>query len=97
MYKFVHIFLTALLCGLSGYFGFIDEDIASETVKWQVAESGCYEYFDGALPSDNTEIKKTKRHAAVIHGNCSDHMTGLAAATFGLYAKLAQHFDEQTF
>lgn len=90
-------FFSALLCGLNGYIAFIDENIAIETVQWQVSESGCYEYFDGTLPTDNTDMRMTKRSADALQGNCSDHMTGLAAATFGLFAKLTEQFEEETF
>lgn len=93
---YVSIF-SALLCGLNGYITFIDENIAIKTVQWQVSESGCYEYFDGTLPTNNTEMRMTKRSADALQGNCSDHMTGLAAATFGLFAKLTEQFEEETF
>lgn len=94
---YVSIFFPALLCGLNGYITFIDENIAIKTVQWQVSESGCYEYFDGTLPTDNTDMRMTKRSADALQGNCSDHMTGLAAATFGLFAKLTEQFEEEIF
>lgn len=85
----------ALLCGITGHLAFIDENIARETVQWQVAETGCYAYFDGTLPSANDETNRTKRHAAILQNNCSDHTTGVSAAAFGLYAKVAQYFNAQ--
>ncbi|XP_055301312.1 UPF0764 protein C16orf89 homolog [Sitodiplosis mosellana] len=87
-----------LLCGISGYAAFIDETTVRDIVQWQVPESGCYEYFDGALPNDNDDMdtKKQKRSAALLEDNCSDHMTGLAAATFGLFAKISSFFHDET-
>lgn len=83
---------VALLCGINGYASFIDELTAREIGSWQVPDSGCFEYFDGALPANGTAGKKLKRHAAHLKGNCSDHMTGLAAASFGLFARV--HYSE---
>lgn len=88
---------VALLCGINGYASFIDELTAREIGSWQVADSGCFEYFDGALPAQDTTAKKPKRHAALLKGNCSDHMTGLAAASFGLFARVTNHFHPQMF
>lgn len=90
--------VAALLCGLSGYIAFIDEFTARDIVQWQVIESGCFEYFDGALPNaDNVNTKKLKRAAVLLKDNCSDHMTGLAAATFGLFAKITNRFYADSF
>lgn len=83
---------SALLCGMSGYAAFIDEDTAKRIVQWQVIESGCFEYFDGSLPNriyDDSRTKRVQRSAVVLKDNCSDHMTGLAAATLGLFAKVS--------
>lgn len=89
-----HLFIyLALLCGINGYAAFIDESTVRDVVQWQVIESGCFEYFDGALPDDNDDgTKKLKRDAVLLKDNCSDHMTGLAAATFGLFAKISNNF-----
>lgn len=87
---------SALLCGLSGYAAFIDENIAKEIVQWQNINSGCFEYFDGSLSNSNDDSstkKIVKRFAALLPDNCSDHFTGLAAATFGLFAKISNHFQ----
>lgn len=86
--------LIALLCGLNGYASFLDENVVKEIVEWQV-ELGCYEYFEGSLDIPTTTelpAKKQKRDAIKLNGNCSDHMTGLAAATFGLFAKLTNQY-----
>lgn len=92
---FVKQFL-ALLCGMSGYLSFIDEFIAKKIGQWQIADSGCFAYFDGTLSSggDDGSAKngKFKRDANRLNGNCSDHMTGLAAAVYGLFAKITIHF-----
>lgn len=59
-------------------------------------DSGCYIYYDGSLDSlkDEPTTGKKKRDAQQLNGNCSDHMTGLAAAAFGLFAKIANEFNE---
>lgn len=85
----------ALLCGMSGYLTFIDEMIAKQIDQWQIKtgpHSGCFEYFDGLLSTDVTSKKKLKRDANHLTSNCSDHMTGLAAAAYGLFAKITIHF-----
>ncbi|XP_031619296.1 UPF0764 protein C16orf89 homolog [Contarinia nasturtii] len=85
-----------LLCGLNGYGAFIDENTAKDIVQWQNIESGCFEYFDGSLSngSDDLSTKKiVKRFAAPLKDNCSDHMTGLAAAAFGLFATICTTFQ----
>lgn len=85
----------ALLCGMSGYLSFIDEFIATRIGQWQIADSGCFAYFEGTLSSDDVSAKterKFKREANRLNGNCSDHMTGLAAAAYGLFAKISIHF-----
>lgn len=89
---FSHNFcFIAFLCGINGYATFIDETTAREITSWQLSTLGCFEYFDGALPTYDSTVKKPKRHAALLNGNCSDHMTGLAAATFGLFAKSTEY------
>lgn len=80
---------------MSGYVVFIDEFIARQIGQWQIntgPHSGCFEYFDGILSTDNTTKKKLKRDANHLTGNCSDHMTGLAAAAYGLFVKVTIHF-----
>lgn len=89
---FIHSSFIALLCGLNGFVSFLDENIAKEIVEWQV-ELGCYEYFEGSLDIPTAQpAKKRKRDAIKLNGNCSDHMTGLAAATFGLFARLTNEY-----
>lgn len=91
-----HFDFPAFLCGLSGFVTFLDEQVISEIVQWQVPETGCYEYFDGDLDEENEETVsvKRKRNAVLLSGNCSDHMTGLAAAAFGLFVKISTEFFE---
>lgn len=75
---------------MNGFVAFVDEHVVSEIVKWQSIDFGCYEYYDGSLDTPPTTIPaKSKRNAHKLNGNCSDHMTGLAVAAFGLFAKLA--------
>lgn len=90
-YYFVCVFIlfSALLCGLNGFVAFVDEHVVSEIIEWQSIDSGCYEYYDGSLDTPSTNPGKSKRNAQKLNGNCSDHMTGLAVAAFGLFAKLA--------
>lgn len=80
---------------MSGYLTFIDEFIANKMGQWQIKigpDSGCFEYFDGNLSTDVSAKMKMKRDANHLTGNCSDHMTGLAAAAYGLFAKITIHF-----
>lgn len=77
---------------MNGYLTFIDELIAKRIDQWQIADIGCFEYFDGRLSPDITVKRKLKRNASILRGNCSEHMTGLAAATYGLFAKVTIHF-----
>lgn len=85
------------MCGISGFATFLDEQVVKDIVQWQVVDIGCYEYFDGTLDlpmkTDTTNVKR-KRDAVQLNGNCSDHMTGLAAASFGLFAKITADFIE---
>lgn len=82
---------------MNGYLTFIDEFIAKKIVQWQIADIGCFEYFEGMLSTDITVKRKLKRNANHLKGNCSDHMTGLAAATYGLFAKITIHFHANLF
>lgn len=84
-------FFVALLCGISGYTAFIDESIATKIVQWQL-DNGCFEYFDGVLQDADFEGRKSKRR---VDETCSDHMTGLAAAAFGLFAKITLQLHNQ--
>lgn len=86
--------LLALLCGMSGYAAFIDEYTSLDILRWQVIESGCFQYYDDGLFNNNTNSEKIKRTATFSEDNCSDHMTGLGAAIFGLFAKISNDFQE---
>lgn len=97
MCVFFPVKILALLCGMNGYLTFIDEFIAKKIVQWQIADIGCFEYFDGMLSSNITVKGKLKRDANHLRINCSDHMTGLGAATYGLFAKIAIHFYANLF
>lgn len=82
---------------MNGYIAFTDEFLAKEIVQWQVVVSGCFEYFDGDSLSDNASMGKVKRYAVSLKDNCSDHMTGLAAATFGLFSTISNYFQSHSF
>lgn len=84
----------ALLCGMSGYAAFIDENTSLDIARWQVIESGCFQYYDDVLSKNNTTSERIKRTATILEDNCSDHMTGLGAAIFGLFAKISNDFQE---
>lgn len=82
---------------MSGYVTFIDEFDAKKIGQWQITDTGCFEYFDGSLSTDVTPNGKAKRSANHLKGNCSDHLTGLAAAAFGLFAKVTIHFQSDVY
>lgn len=82
-------YFSAVLCGLNGFAAFLDENSIQLILSWQRTDIGCYEYFDGTLDAPQNKTKKTKRNANRLDDNCSDHMTGLAMAAFGLFARVA--------
>lgn len=83
---------------MNGYMSFIDEFIAKKTGQWQIPDIGCFAYYDGILSKDDVSAKKRfKRDANRLNGNCSDHMTGLAAAAYGLFAKITIHFHSNVY
>lgn len=65
-------------------------------------ESGCYAYYDGSLDlirgnesrKITTKKQKQKRDVEQLDGNCSDHMSGLAAAAFGLFVKITYFLNK---
>lgn len=83
---------SAVLCGLNGFAVFLEENVINEIISWQSLDTGCYEYYDGSLDIQSANIKQ-KRSAIHLSGNCSDHMTGLAIAAFGLFAKVANQIQ----
>lgn len=70
---------SVLLCGFNGFAEFLEERWIQNIVKWQNSSSGCYEYH-----SDYRQ----KRSMLILPDNCSDHMTGLAAATISMFARI---------
>lgn len=71
--------ISVLLCGFNGYAEFLEEQWIENIVKWQSPRSGCFEYH-----SESRE----KRSMMILQDNCSDHMTGLAAATISMFVRI---------
>lgn len=74
--------MLALLCGLNGFTIFLESNWIVEIATWQNNRTGCYEFID------NQERKK--RSITKQDDKCSDHMSGLAAAAFGLFINVVQ-------
>lgn len=70
---------SVLLCGFNGFAEFLAERWINNILKWQSSTSGCYEYH-----GDNRQ----KRSMVILQDNCSDHMTGLAAATVSMFTRI---------
>lgn len=68
-----------MLCGFNGYAEFLDERWIDNIIKWQSPTSGCYEYHRDC---------RQKRSMMILQDNCSDHMTGLAAATITMFTRI---------
>lgn len=72
------LLLSVLLCGFNGFAEFLEERWIQNVVKWQ-SSSGCYEYHG---------YYRQKRSMVILPDNCSDHMTGLAAATISMFTRI---------
>ncbi|XP_037048772.1 UPF0764 protein C16orf89 homolog [Bradysia coprophila] len=68
-----------LLCGFNGYAEFLEERWIRNIVEWQNSASGCYEYHGE---------RRDKRSMVILRDNCSDHMTGLAAAAISMFIRI---------
>lgn len=73
------ICLSVLLCGFNGYAEFLEERWIDNIIKWQSSASGCYEYHSDF---------RQKRNMVILQDNCSDHMTGLAAAAISMFTRI---------
>ncbi|KAK5641239.1 hypothetical protein RI129_009786 [Pyrocoelia pectoralis] len=71
-----------LLCGSEGFLEFFQPSWIEHVLRLQ-SQFGCF----GTL-ADETEMVRTKREANYIKFGCTDHATGLAAATLSLFLRI---------
>lgn len=79
--------LSVLLCGFNGYAEFLEERWIENIIKWQSPTNGCYEYHSECDRNESGSSRR-RRSMIILQDNCSDHMTGLAAATMGMYTRI---------
>lgn len=66
-----------LFCSFNGFSEFIREDWLAKIISWQES-SGCFKYSSSNLTSAMVEDQY----------NCTDHMTGIGVALFGVFGKI---------
>lgn len=77
---------------------FLEEDVIMKILSWQNLEIGCYEYFEYQNSTMDTAVStRPKRSVKQLSNNCSDHASGLAAAAFGVFAKVSIINEKQKF